>query len=115
MIIHCQIRRSKPKKLTKTQQSTYNEFCVRHNIDKPNKNAKFEVSTNKRPSLQVPSYRQAPEIRSADTWSDYGTAKKQSNVYTGDKMLGIGTLHKSNAVPIFSQEDAQDMAKMRRG
>jgi len=29
-------------------------------------------------------------------------------------MLGIGTLHKSNAVPVFSQEEALDMAKMRR-
>jgi len=27
---------------------------------------------------------------------------------------GIGTMHKSNAVPIFSDEEAQDIAKMRR-
>lgn len=35
-------------------------------------------------------------------------------VYTGDKMIGIGTLHKSNAVPIFSDDDAKDQALMRR-
>jgi hypothetical protein len=35
-------------------------------------------------------------------------------VYTGDKIIGIGTLHKSNAVPIFSDEEAKDIAKMRR-
>ena len=35
-------------------------------------------------------------------------------VYTGDKMIGIGTLHKSNAVPVFSSDDAKDIAKMRR-
>lgn len=34
--------------------------------------------------------------------------------YTGDKMLGIGTLHKSNAVPIFTDEEARDQANMRR-
>lgn len=34
--------------------------------------------------------------------------------YTGDKIIGIGTLHKSNAVPIFSQEEAKDQATMRR-
>jgi hypothetical protein len=34
--------------------------------------------------------------------------------YTGTKMLGIGTLHKSNAVPIFSDEEAKDQATMRR-
>jgi hypothetical protein len=28
---------------------------------------------------------------------------------------GIGTMHKSNAVPIFSDEQAVDIAKMRRG
>jgi hypothetical protein len=39
---------------------------------------------------------------------------RTKKVYTGDKMLGIGTLHKSNAVPVFSQEEALDMAKMRR-
>lgn len=35
-------------------------------------------------------------------------------VYTGDKMIGIGTLHKSNAVPVFSSDDAKDIARMRR-
>jgi hypothetical protein len=41
-------------------------------------------------------------------------AAPAKKVYTGDKMLGIGTMHKSNAVPVFSKEDAVDMAKMRR-
>jgi hypothetical protein len=35
-------------------------------------------------------------------------------VYTGDAMIGIGQLHKSNAIPVFKQEDAADIAKMRR-
>ena len=35
--------------------------------------------------------------------------------YTGDKIIGIGTMHKSNAVPIFTSEQAQDISKMRRG
>ena len=29
-------------------------------------------------------------------------------------MKGIGTLHKSNAVPIFSNEEAKDQANMWR-
>ena len=36
-------------------------------------------------------------------------------VYTGDAMIGISVLHKSNAVPVFRQEDAVDISKMRRG
>ena len=35
-------------------------------------------------------------------------------VYTGDAMIGIGQLHKSNGIPIFKSEDAVDIAKMRR-
>lgn len=40
--------------------------------------------------------------------------KSEQKVYTGTKVKGIGTLHKSNAVPIFSDEEAVDIAKMRR-
>ena len=36
-------------------------------------------------------------------------------VYTGDKVLGIATMHKSNAVPVFRAEDAVEISKMRRG
>jgi hypothetical protein len=40
--------------------------------------------------------------------------KAPDKVYTGTMIKGIGTMHKSNAVPIFSNEEAQDIAKMRR-
>ena len=39
---------------------------------------------------------------------------KPAPVYSGDKMIGIATLHKSNAVPVFSEQDALDISKMRR-
>jgi len=35
-------------------------------------------------------------------------------VYTGDKVKGIATMHKSNAVPVFSDEQAVDISRMRR-
>lgn len=41
--------------------------------------------------------------------------KRENKQYTGDAMIGIGQLHKSNGVPIFSKEDAVDISKMRRG
>ena len=40
--------------------------------------------------------------------------KAPDKVYTGTAIKGIGTMHKSNAVPIFSDQDAVDIAKMRR-
>lgn len=42
-------------------------------------------------------------------------AAAPAKVYTGDKMLGIATMHKSNMVPVFSAEEAVDISKMRRG
>jgi len=41
--------------------------------------------------------------------------KKEVQQYTGTAMLGIGQLHKSNSIPVFSKEDAVDISKMRRG
>lgn len=37
-----------------------------------------------------------------------------SKVYTGSAVLGISTLHKSNAIPVFSKEEAVSISKMRR-
>ena len=42
-------------------------------------------------------------------------ARPADKVYTGDAMIGIGQLHKSNGIPVFSKEDAVDISKMRRG
>lgn len=46
------------------------------------------------------------------TWAP--CTKKPNPTYTGDKIIGIGTMHKSNAVPIFSDDAAKDISKMRR-
>ena len=47
--------------------------------------------------------------------SGVGTAaKKAAPVYTGHNIVGIGTLHKSNAVPIFSDREAKEISSMRR-
>lgn len=35
-------------------------------------------------------------------------------VYTGTKVKGIATMHKSNAVPVFSDEEAVEISSMRR-
>ena len=42
------------------------------------------------------------------------TSKKESPVYTGTLVKGIATMHKSNAVPVISQQEAEDISKMRR-
>lgn len=42
------------------------------------------------------------------------TARKESPVYSGTLVTGIATMHKSNAVPIIDQKQAEEIAKMRR-
>lgn len=45
-----------------------------------------------------------------------GNASKQEpKVYSGErKLLGIAAMHKSNLVPVFDEESAKDLARMRR-
>ena len=45
------------------------------------------------------------------------TTKQETKVYSGErKLMGIATMHKSNAVPVFEDDKklAKDIAKMRR-
>ena len=58
--------------------------------------------------------RETPKYPSLATFGDNCTKPIHGKVYTGNKMIGIGTLHKRNAVPIFSSDDAKDQAAMRR-
>jgi hypothetical protein len=41
-------------------------------------------------------------------------SKKESPKYTGTLVKGIATMHKSNAVPVINQKEAEDIARMRR-
>ena len=42
------------------------------------------------------------------------TTKRESNTYTGDFIVGIATMHKSNFVPVTKNQDGADYATMRR-
>jgi hypothetical protein len=62
------------------------------------------------------SYRGSDQPKIPSLASDWGNCTKAPDrVYTGTKMIGIGQLHKSNAVPVFSKEDAVAISQMRRG
>jgi len=64
-------------------------------------------------SPRVPPGRETPYIPSRDTGA-IACTKKADTLYTGTKIKGIGTMHKSNAVPVFSDEEAVDISRMRR-
>lgn len=61
-----------------------------------------------------PRVAEIKKFSSVDTGHKGAVTIKQPMQYTGDKIIGIGTMHKSNAVPIFNDEAAKDISKMRR-
>ena len=64
-------------------------------------------------SLNIPADRSTAHIKSRGDFSGNATLAP-AKVYTGTKVKGIATMHKSNAVPVFSDEEARDISKMRR-
>ena len=60
-----------------------------------------------------PYRRETPEYRS--TPDTTGVAPRNDSMqYTGQLVKGIGTMHKSNAVPIIDEQHIKDIARMRR-
>lgn len=81
--------------------------------DKQRKRALAAPSLKDSYSLAIPEGRNTTaHIKSVDTGGN--AVLKPSPVYTGTKVMGIATMHKSNAVPVFSDEEAQDISRMRR-
>lgn len=70
----------------------------------------------KRPSVMPmnPRISELRTIQSLDSGVTGAVTLGEAKVYTGDKIIGIATMHKSNLVPIFSDSDAKDVARMRR-
>jgi hypothetical protein len=75
----------------------------------PSKSMKKTYSPTPNPRLA--ELRQLPSL---DTGHKGAVTVRQPMQYTGNKIVGIGTMHKSNAVPIFSDQEAKDISSMRR-
>ena len=64
--------------------------------------------------LTAPVGRETQRIESLDTGHKGAVKTRDIPQYTGTKIKGIGTMHKSNAVPVFSDEEAVAISQMRR-
>ena len=64
----------------------------------------------------IPKYEPDPNYPKCSDKIPVGTsAKKHPQKYSGKrKLLGIATMHKSNLVPIWDKEGAEEISKMRR-
>ena len=113
MIIYKNLGKSKKRKdnaKTRKLEADWQAILKKHNVDtkyKPKKDISnpFVVSR--------PYRREEPEIPSLKS-NTYNAFKSGQKTYTGDKIKGIGTLHKSNAVPIFTDDEAKEISRMRR-
>lgn len=114
-IIHAGLGRSKKRKQNAKQrelQASWEAMLKKYATKKivPRK----DQSLSDVYSLGAPACRETPKIPSLPFTAGPCT-KAPDKVYTGTAIKGIGTMHKSNAVPIFSDEQAVDIARMRRG
>jgi len=114
MIIHTNTAKSKKRKPSAKQRELQADWENLVQKYAPKKPIKSTSSGDWVYSLGNPARRETPNIPSLP-FSGGVCAKKESKVYTGTAMKGIGTLHKSNAVPIFTDEEAVEIARMRRG
>jgi hypothetical protein len=98
------------------QEESWKELQKRWAVeieDKKRTRALSAPSLSSSYSLKIPEGRNTTaHIKSVDTGGN--AVLKPSPVYTGTMVKGIATMHKSNAVPVFSDEQAVDISKMRR-
>ena len=104
------------KKLAEQRQAEWDRKLVEFDKMAPKfstgpHNAPRKTMTDFMP--KIPPGRETPHIASRDTgWVPCVAVK--DNTYTGTRIKGIGTMHKSNAVPVFSDDEAKDISSMRR-
>lgn len=105
--------KKKPRKPNAAQRELQASWEAMLKKYEPKKAVKAPGRENLSYSLTTPPGRETKHYESRG--SGGYAPKKEVLKYTGDKMLGIGTLHKSNAVPVFCDNEAKEMARMRRG
>ena len=114
-MIHVHIRKTKPK-ISKEAKLQHDNWLKEINKPVPSFTKYGGVKVVKSvPIPKIPPGRETTQINSLNTGFVPCTKSVEGNTYTGTKMLGIGTLHKSNAVPVFNDGEAKEMARMRRG
>ena len=97
------------------QEESWKELQKRWGIEAEEKKRKRALTADVWKPDNNPYSRYGTDVRhpSRDTGAGNATLKP-AKVYTGTMVKGIATMHKSNAVPVFSDEEAVDIARMRR-
>ena len=97
------------------QQDSWKEFMKRWGIEAEEKKRKRALSSEVWKPDNKPFTRYGTDVKHPSLPFTGGPCTvAPPKVYTGTKVKGIATMHKSNAVPVFSDEEAVEISKMRR-
>lgn len=111
--VHGSKRKQKKKPGWKEREAEHRAWLIKMGIDPDAKPKKKEFvpyepkeSSFRRETKNYPS-------RTSDSVPANGERKEQQ-VYSGDYIVGIATMHKSNLVPVGRGDDPKNFATMRR-
>lgn len=110
-------RNAESAQKARQQKDSWQELLKRHGVEQEERK-KSQAAKAAPLSASYLSYPPGREPKQHIPSKDTGVgiaAKAADKVYTGTNIVGIATMHKSNAVPVFSAEDAVEISKMRRG
>jgi hypothetical protein len=104
------------KRKSEALDASWKELLKRQGVEQEEKKRARAMSAPSLSSvyrLSIPEGRNTTaHLKSVNTGGN--ATLKAPKVYTGTKVKGIATMHKSNAVPVFSDEEAVDISRMRR-
>lgn len=103
-------RSAEQKRQAEQLESEWKNLVIKHQIKTAGKITRKSINSN----TSSFDHRSTNHIPSKPDSVIGAVTIKQTPKYTGDKIIGIGTMHKSNAVPIFNDKEAKDISTMRR-
>lgn len=117
---------TRKRKNTKWKSAEHKRQAERNAALQAEIRAEFAPSTVKRNKIKsvrmvnnsIPSDRSSRRYAShSESGMEIGnTARRETQQYNGERqLLGIAVMHKSVLVPVFSQTEAVEISRMRRG
>lgn len=108
MMVYTQSIYKQKKKGPKAKSIEYDLWLAKYKDVKP-KQISRKVYVPPKPLVRTTA-----AIPSMDSGIGNATKPIEGKRYTGNKIIGIATMHKSNAVPVFDAEDCVAISNMRR-
>ena len=110
-------KKRKKRKVSKRMEQEliqHEKFLKKHGVSREQLAEKKANRSSTAEKISTTSF--APEKVSLSNNVAGIAAKREPNKYTGKrKLLGVATMHKSNMVPVWDEDSAIEIARMRRG